>query len=149
MSWKRLKFAIRERVNSLILNSDCLKVCNYSDENLVINLFSPIFCCWQRKKFWIKLLWYIPLNCNCEHVHREWMILMTRPWVEARKESGPVQTNNVTIWNRNGKWLATEIQKEIQNFIIISNNFRFEHSWRKKVFENIVRICVKLFFILG
>ena len=45
----------------------------------------------------------LPPNCSCEHVHKEWMMLMTRPCVEARSDSGPVQTNNVTIWNRNGK----------------------------------------------
>ena len=35
------------------------------------------------------------------------MMLMTRPWVEARSESGPVHTSSVTMWNRKGKWLAT------------------------------------------
>ena len=34
-------------------------------------------------------------------------MLITRPCTEARRDSGPVHTSNVTMWNRNGKWLAT------------------------------------------
>ena len=48
-----------------------------------------------------------PAKCSCEQVQREWMMLMTRPCVEARRDSGPVETSNVTIWNRKGRWLAT------------------------------------------
>ena len=44
-----------------------------------------------------------PLKLSCEQVHREWMMLMTRPWVEARRERGPVDTSRVTTWNRNGR----------------------------------------------
>jgi len=44
-----------------------------------------------------------PLKLSCEQVHSEWMMLMTRPWVEARSDSGPVATSSVTTWNRYGR----------------------------------------------
>lgn len=34
-------------------------------------------------------------------------MLMTNPCVDARSESGPVDTSNVTMWNKKGRWLAT------------------------------------------
>lgn len=56
---------------------------------------------------------YIPLNLSCEHVQREWMMLMTSPWMEALRASGPVETSIVMMWNRAGRLLATEKKKEI------------------------------------
>jgi len=49
-----------------------------------------------------------PLNVSCEHVHNEWMMLMTRPCVDACSDRGPVQTSRVTMWNNIGRWDATE-----------------------------------------
>ena len=48
-----------------------------------------------------------PLNSSWGQVQREWMMLMTRPWVEACKERGPVHTRRVTTWKRRGRWAAT------------------------------------------
>lgn len=48
-----------------------------------------------------------PLKLSCEQVHREWMMLITKPWVEALRDSGPVATSRVTTWNRYGRWAAT------------------------------------------
>ena len=45
----------------------------------------------------------VPAKCSCEQVQREWMMLMTRPCVEARRDSGPVDTSSVTMWNRKGR----------------------------------------------
>lgn len=41
-----------------------------------------------------------PLKWSCEQVQREWMMLMTSPWVEALRERGPVATSRVTTWKR-------------------------------------------------
>lgn len=50
---------------------------------------------------------YVPLKFSWEQVQSECMMLMTRPWVEAWSDRGPVQTNNVTTWNNSGKCVAT------------------------------------------
>lgn len=77
-----------------------------------------------------------PEKCSCEHVHNEWMMLMTRPCVEARKDNGPVDTNKVTMWNKNGKWLATEmklLKLVLENnlykiFFLKSTSKQFKHK---------------------
>jgi hypothetical protein len=87
----------------------------YGDSVIIIflEIFNPNHL-YLKISLNLKLLWpsahevALPLKFNCEHVHREWMMLMTRPWVEALRDSGPVHTSNVTMWNKNGKWLATE-----------------------------------------
>ena len=43
---------------------------------------------WQQ---WQCACTNLPPKWSCEHVHKGWMILMTRPWVEACSDSGPVQ----------------------------------------------------------
>ena len=39
----------------------------------------------------------LPQKLSCEHVHRECIMLMTSPCVDARRDRGPVHTNKVTI----------------------------------------------------
>lgn len=52
----------------------------------------------------------LPENVGFEHVHSEWITLMTRPWMEARIFIGPVWTRNVTAWNRYGRCSTTSKQ---------------------------------------
>lgn len=47
-----------------------------------------------------KSIKFLPPNEGLVQVQREWMILMTNPWIEALNDTGPVWTNNVTIWNK-------------------------------------------------
>merc|ERR1719427_1465299 len=41
------------------------------------------------------------------------MMLMTRPWVEARMETGPVHTRKVTMWKKVGQ-MARHVQTVVE-----------------------------------
>ena len=43
---------------------------------------------------------HLPGKVGLEHVQSECIVLMTRPWVEALIETGPVHTMNVAMWKR-------------------------------------------------
>jgi len=58
----------------------------------------------------VKQMKKLPLKEGMVQVHREWMMLMTRPWVEALILKDPEHTRNVTAWNKYGRWRATSRQ---------------------------------------
>ena len=62
-----------------------------------------------------------PLKASCEQVHSECIMLMTRPCVDACRDSGPVQTSSVTMWNNKGRCDATENEHNTTCFILMQS----------------------------
>lgn len=65
------------------------------------------------------------LNLMQVQVHSEWMMLIRRPWIEARMVGGPVDTRSVIRWNKYGMWLATKTKAIVnvsKSYVITEQN---------------------------
>ena len=58
---------------------------------------------------------YVPLSKISEHVRIDCNELITSPWIDARRTTGPDDTRSVTMWKISGRCCETENHKSYPN----------------------------------